>query len=143
MTRNRAVAAVVFTVAASVGCAQTGAPPRKFDTLPVSAIIVKNNVSKCLQLAPQKITVHGSIAKLTAQGTFSSSTGECGCTSALLSYSVVEERTPGHLLEWISAVISTRSAEKGAKREFDFVLSSDAALPVTGALTLSIRCTPH
>ena len=143
MKRTRAVAALVFTVTASVGCAQTGAVSRKWDSVPVSAVIFNNDVSKCLQLTPQKISVDGLIAKLTAQGTFVSSTGVCGCTSALLTYTVVEERTPGHLLEWVSAAVSTRSAEKGAKRQFEFVLSSDVAVPITGAVTLSIRCAPH
>jgi hypothetical protein len=132
MTRICVIPALLFAL---------NAEPRKWETLPVSAVKVRNDVSNCLQIEPQKIAVDGLVARLTAQGTFVSNTGECGCKSALLRYTVVEERTPGQPLEWVSALVSTRSADKGARRPFNFVLSSDASVPVTGKLTLAIRCT--
>lgn len=133
----------LLAVASAAACAQTGTSSRKWETLPLSSIIVKNQVSKCLQVRPSKIEVTGSIAKLTAEGSFSSSTGDCGCTSALLSYKVAEARAPGHSIQWVSALVSARSSSAGATRQFDFVLSSDATVPVTGPVTLSIACAPH
>jgi hypothetical protein len=99
-----------------------------------------NEVSACLKLGNQRVLATGSFLVLSADGTFTKSTGECGCASALLEYNV-SSGAGERRLELVRALVSARPSSDN-KRTFEFLLQSDSRLPHHSPLTLIVRCAP-
>jgi hypothetical protein len=99
-----------------------------------------NEVSACLKLDNQRVLASGSFLVLSANGTFIKSTGECGCTSALLEYNV-SSGSGERRLELVRALVSAKPPRDN-QRPFEFLLQSDSRLPHRSPLTLVVRCAP-
>lgn len=101
---------------------------------------VRNEVSACLKLDKQRVLATDSFLVLSADGTFMKSTGECGCTSALLEYNV-SSGAGERRLELVRALVSAKPPSDN-RRTFEFLLQSDSRLPHRSPLTLVVRCAP-
>jgi hypothetical protein len=104
-------------------------------------IIVDNHVSSCLRLDGKRLHTTDSLVILSVNGTFLKSTGECGCTSALLEYTVSSGEGEKRM-EWVRALVFARPPKNNLKT-FDFVVKSDSTLPPQSPLTLDVQCAPH
>ena len=121
--------------AAVTATAVAAAEPAK---ITLGRVRVENAVSNCMTLEPKEVQQSGSIEKLVADAQFITSTGECGCKSALLRYRVYAQGAHGQRMERLSGTVNTMG-NVGAKA-IEFVLSPEPPTRRRNALIVSISC---
>ena len=127
----------IGTVVAAAGLAATAvaAEPAK---ITLDQVRVENAVSRCMTLEPKQVQHSGSVVKLLADARFISSTGECGCKSALLRYRVYAQPASGRRVEARSGTLNTLGST-GVKA-VEFVLGTNAPIRQQSPLILSVGC---
>lgn len=110
----------------------------------IDEITINNNVEACLGLEKSNLQVNGQTTKLLLVSKYISSTGNCGCKSSLLSYSVLEtisvearqikyERAYGILVAPMSV---------DDKKTFEVILNSDGEFIYNGKVSIEVSCAP-
>jgi hypothetical protein len=117
-----------------------GSAPARL-TEPRIAIKTENAVAACLEVGSPLIKASGNLLLADSTLRFKKTLGTCGCTSALLRYSVLETVAvaggPGVEYERSSGRFRARSS---GQRRFSFVISTDADINTSGPLTLRVGC---
>jgi hypothetical protein len=105
------------------------------------ALTLDNRLARCVDVGEIVGRTSGNLVLAEATLTFKQSVGQCGCPSALLSYSVVEkvDVAGGAAVEYERLFGRLRSLAAGQRR-FVFVIGTDAELTSTTAPTLRMGC---
>jgi hypothetical protein len=117
-------------------------------SLRVEDIALENRLERCLDVRPLRISRYENLLLLSAEFWAKQSTGECGCLSAELSYSLTEsipinkgeEGSSTQKRERVFGKFLGPRGQQSFTRHFEFVLMTDAELQTYPQYTLSISC---
>jgi hypothetical protein len=106
-------------------------------------IAIVNDVGKCVEIAATDRRRVGNLILLDARLTAQAPLGDCGCKSALASYTVVErvDVAGGKPLDYERVFGRLRVSPRG-RRDFTFVLNGDGDVPLRGTPSLRLGCAP-
>lgn len=96
-------------------------------------INIDNTLYKCVDIAPDGLTFFGHTVLLKTRWEWRKSTGECGCKSALISYTA----SSANGVAMAAGILSVMRQQ----REFNFVVNPDSSVAHPLPFKLLITCT--
>lgn len=109
-------------------------------SVPSDSVAIVNEVKECVIFTPSNIEKTSNGIVLHTKADFKKSTGDCGCMSRLLSYSVSEKiNIEGKEVEY-ERLYARKIAPDASVRNYPFIISADPKLTYRGKVALTIKC---
>ncbi len=100
-----------------------------------NSVKITNNLDACVKITPKQMREINGLIWLDTEWQPKSSTGNCGCKSALMNYSVNLSNRNKTGKKIIEAVISSLE-----KKEYSFLVNADASIKYNGTYEIVINC---
>lgn len=97
---------------------------------------VTNNLDECLKITSEETVETNGMLMLKTNWQSEKSIGECGCKSALMTYSVSASSKGKINRNILEATISSLE-----KKEYNFILNADTTVRYSGSYEITLNCT--